>query len=78
MSKRSWLSRLLGQKAEVGSDYDAKYRKQRDRGVEELAAGHYKKALSCFERGLEIDPRDGDLWFDRSFLLRILNLIHTD
>jgi tetratricopeptide (TPR) repeat protein len=69
MSKEGWLSRLLGRRSAA---------EWNDNGVALRRAGRHKEALACFERGLEIDPRDGDLWFDRSFLLRILNLIHTD
>lgn len=74
MSNQSWFSRLLGRAEPLPRDVAECAVK----GTALLAATRPKEALACFERGLEIDPRDGDLWFDRSFLLRILNLVHTD
>jgi tetratricopeptide (TPR) repeat protein len=76
MSKRNWISRLLGRKGRGAASAESAVTGALEcavKGTALLAAARHKKALSCFERGLKIAPRDsvvrGALWHGKGVTL---------
>ncbi len=41
-----------------------------------IKCGRYGNAVECFDKALEINPKDGDIWNLKGVSLGILNLIH--